>query len=408
MKALVLAAGEGTRLRPLTSNVPKPLLLVAGKPFLSHIFEALKAGGVKEVALLVGWKANRIKEFYGDGSELGLSITYLEQKERLGTANAVGHAQEVMDTPFFCINGDVVISELDVKAMRSMFESKGRMVMGAVTVPNPSAFGVIEEKEGRLIRILEKPKQAPSDLINAGMFVFTPDIFQEIRRTGKSPRGEYEITDTLTSLARAEAVMVHRIATEWIDVGRPWDLLKANEIFMSRLVGKVEGEVEPGATLKGNVVVEKGALVRSGSYILGPAFISKGCEVGPNCYIRGGTCLGPNVKVGASVEVKNSIIMAGSHVPHHNYVGDSIIGERCNLGAGTKVANLRFDDKNVRVSSGGRVIDSGRRKLGVIMGDNVKTGINSMIDAGTIIWEDSFIGPGAMAKGTIGPGSKVY
>ncbi len=408
MKALVLAAGEGTRLRPLTSNVPKPLLLVAGKPFLSHIFGALKAGGVKEVALLVGWKANRIKEFYGDGSELGLSITYLEQKERLGTANAVGHAEEVMDEPFFCINGDVVISELDVKAMRSMFESKGRMVMGAVTVPNPSAFGVIEEKEGRLIRILEKPKQPPSDLINAGMFVFTPDIFQEIRRTGKSPRGEYEITDTLTSLARAEVVMVHRIATEWIDVGRPWDLLKANEIFMSRLVGKVEGEVEPGATLKGNVVVEKGALVRSGSYILGPAFISKGCEVGPNCYIRGGTCLGPNVKVGASVEVKNSIIMAGSHVPHHNYVGDSIIGERCNLGAGTKVANLRFDDKNVRVSSGGKVIDSGRRKLGVIMGDNVKTGINSMIDAGTIIWEDSFIGPGAMAKGTIGPGSKVY
>jgi len=408
MKALVLAAGEGTRLRPLTSNVPKPLLLVAGKPFLSHIFGALKAGGVKEVALLVGWKANRIKEFYGDGSELGLSITYLEQKERLGTANAVGHAEEVMDEPFFCINGDVVISELDVKAMRSMFESKGRMVMGAVTVPNPSAFGVIEEKEGRLIRILEKPKQPPSDLINAGMFVFTPDIFQEIRRTGKSPRGEYEITDTLTGLARGEVVMVHRIATEWIDVGRPWDLLKANEIFMSRLVGKVEGEVEPGATLKGNVVVEKGALVRSGSYILGPAFISKGCEVGPNCYIRGGTCLGPNVKVGASVEVKNSIIMAGSHVPHHNYVGDSIIGERCNLGAGTKVANLRFDDKNVRVSSGGKVIDSGRRKLGVIMGDNVKTGINSMIDAGTIIWEDSFIGPGAMAKGTIGPGSKVY
>jgi len=408
MKALVLAAGEGTRLRPLTSNVPKPLLLVAGKPFLSHIFESLKAGGVKEVALLVGWKANRIKEFYGDGSELGLSITYLEQKERRGTADAVGHAQEGMDEPFFCVNGDVVISELDVKAMRSTFESKNRMVMGAVTVPNPSAFGVIEEKDGKLIRILEKPKQPPSDLINAGMFVFTPDIFQEIKRTGKSPRGEYEITDTLTGLAKADGVMVHRILTEWIDVGRPWDLLKANEIFMSRLVGRVEGEVETGAVLKGNVVVEKGALVRSGAYILGPVYISRGCEVGPNCYIRAGTCLGPNVKVGASVEVKNSIIMTGSHVPHHNYVGDSIIGERCNLGAGTKVANLRFDDKNVKVSSGGTVIDSGRRKLGVIMGDNVKTGINSMIDAGTVIWEDSYIGPGAVAKGTVGPGSRVY
>jgi len=408
LKALVLAAGEGTRLRPLTSNVPKPLLLVAGKPFLSHIFDALKAGGVSDISLLVGWKANRIKEFYGDGSKLGLKISYLEQKERLGTANAVGHGEETIDEPFFCINGDVVISERDVKAMRSAYEIKGRMVLGAVTVPNPSAFGVVEEKDGMLVRIIEKPKQPPSDLINAGMFIFDPSIFEEIRRTGKSPRGEYEITDTLTTIARTEGVMVHRIVTEWIDVGRPWDLLQANEIFMSRLVGRVEGEVEPGTTLKGNVVVEKGALVRSGSYVLGPAYISKGCEVGPNCYIRGGTCLGPDVKVGASVEVKNSVIMAGTHMPHHNYVGDSIIGERCNLGAGTKVANLRFDDKNVRVSFGGKVIDSGRRKLGVIMGDNVKTGINAMIEPGTVIWEDSLIGPGAVARGNIGPGSRIF
>jgi bifunctional UDP-N-acetylglucosamine pyrophosphorylase/glucosamine-1-phosphate N-acetyltransferase len=408
MKALVLAAGEGTRLRPLTSNVPKPLLLVAGKPFLSHIFEALRAAGVRDVALLVGWKANRIKEFYGDGSALGMRITYLEQKERLGTADAVGHGEGAMDEPFFCVNGDVVISEQDVKAMRSAFESKGRTIMGAVTVPNPSSFGVIEEKEGMLVRIIEKPRSPPSDLINAGIFVFQPSIFSEIRRTGRSPRGEFEITDTLTALAGKEGVMVHRIATDWIDVGRPWDLLKANEIFMSRLVGRVEGEVEPGVTLKGNVVVERGALLRSGAYVLGPAYISKGCEVGPNCYLRGGTCLGPNVKVGASVEVKNSIIMADSHVPHHNYLGDSIIGERCNLGAGTKVANLRFDDKSVRVSFAGKVMDSGRRKLGVIMGDDVKTGINAMIEPGTIIWEGSLIGPGAIARGNIGPGSRIY
>lgn len=408
MKALVLAAGEGTRLRPLTSNVPKPLLLVAGKPFLSHIFDALRSAGVTDIALLVGWKANRIKEFYGDGSAHGLRLTYLEQKERLGTANAVGHGEGVMDEPFFCVNGDVVISGADVKAMRSMFERTGSSIMGAVTVENPSAFGVIEERDGRLVRILEKPRSPPSDLINAGLFVFKPGIFGQIRSTGKSLRGEYEITDTLTMMSRNEDVLVHRLQTEWIDVGRPWDLLKANEIFMSRLQGRIDGTVEDGATLKGEVVVEKGALVRSGSYIVGPAHISAGCEVGPNCHIRAGTCLGPNVKVGASVEVKNSVIMAGTHIPHHNYVGDSIIGERCNLGAGTKVANLRFDDKTVRVSFGGRQIDSGRRKLGVIMGDDVKTGINSMIDAGTVIWENSLVGPGALAKGNIGPGSRVY
>jgi len=408
MKALVLAAGEGTRLRPLTSNVPKPLLLVAGKPFLSHIFDALKAADVTEIALLVGWKANRIREHYGNGSGFGLKITYLEQRDRLGTANAVGHGEAVMDEPFFCINGDVVISEADVLAMKERFERTGRNIMGAVTVDNPSAFGVIEEKEEKLLRILEKPKQPPSDLINAGIFVFRPDIFEQIRRTGKSVRGEYEITDTLTMMSRTEDVLIHRLRTEWIDVGRPWDLLKANEIFMARLKGRLEGEIEAGATLKGEVVVEPGALVRSGSYIIGPVYISRGCEVGPNCYLRPGVCLGPHVKVGAAVEVKNSIVMAGSHIPHHCYLGDSIIGEGCNLGAGTKVANLRFDDKSVRVSFGGKMIDSGRRKLGVIMGDHVKTGINSMIDAGTIIWENSLVGPGALAKGNIGPGSRVY
>jgi len=165
--------------------------------------------------------------------------------------------------------------------------------------------------------------------------------------------------------------------------------------------------VEDGATLIGPVVVEQGARVRSGAYIEGPVHISSGCDVGPNCYIRPSTCLGPKVRIGASVEVKNSIVMSGTHIPHHNYVGDSLIGERCNLGAGTKIANLRFDDRPVKVVHRGEIMDSGRRKLGAIMGDDVKTGINAMIDAGTIVFENVVIGPGAIARGSIGPGSKI-
>ena len=407
MKALILAAGEGTRLRPLTSNIPKPLLLVAGRPFLTHITDALKGAGISDIALLVGWKANRIKEHYGDGSEFGLRITYLEQKQRMGTADAIAHAADIMDEPFVCVNGDVVISEGDIKEMRRMHEKSGKTVMGAVNVDDPSKFGVIEEKDGKLVKLIEKPKQPPSDLINAGMFIFTPEIFDVVRRTGRSPRGEFEITDSLNLLTSSSEVLIHRLMTEWIDVGRPWDLLKANEIFMARLERRIEGEIEEHVTLKNNVVVEKGAKVRAGSYIAGPVYISKGCDIGPNCYIRPGCCFGPHVRIGAAVEVKNSIVMTGTHIPHQNYVGDSIIGERCNLGAGTKVANLRFDDGSVRVSSKGELIDSGRRKLGVIMGDDVQTGINAMVDAGTIIWENSIIGPGALARGNIGPGSRV-
>ncbi len=407
MRALVLAAGEGTRLRPLTSNIPKPLLMVAGRPFLSHVLEALKSVGINDISLLVGWKSNRVKEYYGNGSKFGLNIDYIEQKERMGTAHAIGMAANTIKEPFVCVNGDVIIFDADLRTMIDSFLETGKTVMGAVTVPDPERFGVIDAQDGRLSRILEKPKQPPTNLINAGVFIFTPDIFPMIKKTAKSPRGEYEITDTLNALAQMEEVSVHPLKEGWIDVGRPWDLLKANEILMSRIKGRIDGKVEEGAHLKGEVVVEKGALVRSGAYIEGPVFISEGCDVGPNCYIRPSTCLGPMVRVGASVEIKNSIIMARTHVPHHNSVGDSLLGERCNLGAGTKIANLRFDDQPIKVTFKDGLIDSGRRKLGAIIGDDVKTGINSMIDAGTVIYEKAVIGPGAVAKGSIGPGGKV-
>jgi len=279
--------------------------------------------------------------------------------------------------------------------------------MGTVAVEHPERFGVIEAKDDRLVRIHEKPKVPPTKMINAGAFVFNPDIFAAIKATPKSVRGEYEITDTLNTLAESDCVHIEELKHGWMDVGLPWDLLRANEILMARIRGRVEGTVEPGVVLQGEVVVEQGARIRSGAYIEGPTYISEGCDIGPNCYIRASTCLGPGVKVGASVEVKNSIIMSKTHVPHHNYVGDSILGERCNLGAGTKVANLRFDDKPVKVTFKGQLIDSGRRKLGVIMGDDVKTGINAMIDPGTIVFENSIIGPGAIARGNVGPGSKI-
>lgn len=408
MKALILAAGEGTRLRPLTTNIPKPLLTVAGRPYLAHLVQALGDAGIKEQVILVGWKANRVKEFFGDGRQMGVELSYLEQKERLGTANAIGVAEGVMDGDFVCVNGDVVMAPEAVAEMVSAFRKDRRPFMGAVEVPEPQRFGVVQHENGRLVRIIEKPANPPSKLINGGFFGLTQEVFGHIRRTERSPRGEYEFTDTLNMMAAQTDVAVRRITGEWMDVGYPWELLRANEFLMSRLKRDVRGTVEEGAVLKGEVVVEEGALVRSGSYIEGPAYISRGCDIGPNCYIRPSTCLGEGVRIGSAVEVKNSIVMRKTHIPHHNYVGDSIIGERCNFGAGTKVANLRFDDRTVRMTLKGTMLSTGRRKLGVVMGDDVKTGINAMIEPGTVIWEGTVVGMGARARGNIGPNSKVF
>ena len=188
------------------------------------------------------------------------------------------------------------------------------------------------------------------------------------------------------------------LSDKWMDIGRPWELLDANEYFLSNLQPDLSGEIEPFATLKGSVSVGEGTIIRNGSYIVGPVIIGKNCDIGPNCYIRPGTSIGDNVRIGNAVEIKNSIIMKGTHIGHLSYVGDSIIGERCNFGAGTKVANLRHDGRTIRVILKEKLIDSGRRKLGTIMGDDVHTGINSMINVGAVVESKTMIAPGELVK----------
>jgi len=408
VRAWVLSAGEGTRMRPLTANIPKPLLPVAGKPFLRHLVDALRDGGVKDLTILIGWQAKRVREAFRHGEDVGVRIEYAEQAERLGTAHAIGLAKGHADGAFLALNGDIVLTAESVRGILALHEEAGGPVMAVAESSEPSQFGVVEVREGKVVGIEEKPKHPKSNLINAGVYVFDPDIFEIIEHTGKSPRGEYEITDALRTLLGKRDVHAFRLPEEWIDVGRPWDLLKANEILLRHLKEDVQGEVDPGARISGPVAIGKGTRVLLGADVRGPTVIGRDCEIGPNCLIRPSTSIGDGCKVGSASEVKNSIIMDGSHVPHLNYVGDSIIGERCNLGAGTKVANLRLDERTVRISVKGKEVDTGLRKLGVVMGDDVKTGINASIDVGTVIGEGSFIGVGAVVRGTIAPRSRIH
>jgi len=405
MKALVLAAGESTRMRPLTANRPKPLLFVGGRPFLEHTIIALKNAGIKEIILLVGYKKEKIKEHFKNGKKFGVKIGYAEQKERLGTAHAVGTVE--MKNDFLCINGDVVITKELVNGLMDFYKKHKEVVVTGVNVNNPKEFGVLKVKDNKLKDILEKPKNARCCLINAGVYVFTPDIFGFIRKTKKSKRNEYEITSSIRTMMNKKEVHVFVSENEWVDVGRTWDLLDANRIYLKDMKGKILGKVEKNTAIHGAVMIGKGSVIRSGSYIAGPVFIGENCDIGPNCCIRPCTSIADNCRVGNAVEIKNSVIMKNTKIPHHSYVGDSIIGENCNFGSGTKTANLRLDEKNIFSFIKGKKTDTGRRKLGVVMGDNVKTGINSMLDAGTVIGENSFILPGCFVRGWIKPDSVV-
>lgn len=395
-------------MRPLTANIPKPLLPVAGKPFLRHVVEALRDGGVPDVSILIGWQAKRVREYFGRGDRLGVRIEYAEQNERLGTAHAIGLAKDHVDGPFLALNGDVVLTAKAVKGILELREKTGSPVVSVAPSSSPSDFGVIEVHDGKVVGIEEKPKQPKSNLINAGVYALDPEVFDLIEKTPKSARGEYEITDTVRMMIAKQDVHAFTLPDEWIDVGRPWDLLKANEILLRNLKDRVQGEVDPGAKISGPVEIGAGTRVLAGADVRGPTVIGENCEIGPNCLIRPSTSIGDRCKVGNASEVKNSILMDGTHAPHLNYVGDSVIGERCNLGAGTKVANLRLDERTVRITVKGKEVETGLRKLGVIMGDDVKTGINASIDVGTVIGEGTFIGMGAVVRGTVAPRSRIH
>ncbi|MBA3046383.1 MAG: NTP transferase domain-containing protein [Candidatus Thermoplasmatota archaeon] len=408
MRAFILAAGDGTRMRPLTASMPKALLPVAGKPLLQHMLETLKDCKVKDITILVNPGRRYIDQEFGDGSDLGVQLSYVVQRKPLGTANAVGTARLVLDEPFLCMNGDVIVNKETIKGVLDSFKKNGSTVVTGVPVDNPSEFGILEQKNGNLVRVVEKAKHPPGNLANAGIYLFNPDVFGWIDKTEKSVRGEYEITDTLTMMAAQEKIHCQTYDGQWVDVGRPWDMLRANKLLMEGLKAKIEGEIQPNATIEGNIVLGEGSRIMNGAYIIGPVIIGRDTEIGPNCYIRPSTFIGSECKVGNATEVKNSILMDRAKAPHHNYVGDSILGFNTNLGSGTKVANLRLDEKNIRVSLKGKLVDTGLRKLGVITGENVKVGINASIEPGTVISENCFVGAGTTVGGTISPGSRIY
>ena len=390
MYGVVLAAGRGTRMRPLTDRRPKPLLPVGDRTLLERIFDtALDV--VEAFVVVVGYRADDIRATIGDQYR-GRPVHYVRQETAKGTAHAVAQAAPVVDDRFLVLNGDVLV---DASLPRALAETDG-MAIAATEVEDPSAYGVLStDAEGSLTDIVEKPADPPTTLANVGCYAFEPVVFEYIAATTESDRGEYELTESIAHLlADGHRISVATYDGTWLDVGRPWELLAATESVLAALEEHVAGTVEDGVHRQGPVVVESGARVRSGTYLEGPVVIRAGADVGPNAYVRGPTVVGPDVRVGHAVEVKHSVLMAGASVGHLSYVGDSVLGRGVNFGAGTNVANLRHDGATVRLTVKGDRVDTGRRKLGVIVGDETKTGINTSLDAGVVLGTEKTTAPG--------------
>lgn len=399
---VILAAGEGKRMHPLTYTRPKVMLPIGNRPIIEwNLLNAIKSG-ITDFIFIVGYKSEMVRDYFQDGSLWDVSIEYVNQGKPLGTGHAIGVIEPFITEDFLILSGDTFFGTQDIKNIQEK-----TMSMGLCTTEHPKEYGIVQTEEKRVIQIFEKMDKPFTNLINAGIYHFQKDIFYFLKKIPLSKRGEYELTDAI-NLAATDMEISAVTIDQWRDIGYPWDLLEANKEIVNEISPIQEGFIEPYATMKGSVSIGKNTQVMNGSYIEGPVVIGDNCKIGPNCYIRPYTSIGHGCHVGAASEIKNSVIMDNTNIPHHNYVGDSIIGQGCNLGSGTKVANLRLDKKNVVVSHQKNMVDTKRRKLGVIMGDNVQTGINASINIGSIIGNDVFIGPGTVADGLVHPKTHIF
>jgi bifunctional UDP-N-acetylglucosamine pyrophosphorylase/glucosamine-1-phosphate N-acetyltransferase len=388
MQAVILAAGEGTRMRPLTETVPKPMLPVGDRPLVAHTVDAAVDAGATELLFVVGYEADRVREHFGDEYR-GVQVSYAVQEEQLGTAHAAAAAREHLDGDFVVLNGDDLY---DRAAIEALFDACP--AVGAYRVDDPRPYGVFSLDGERVTGVVEKPDDPPSNRVNVGAYHFPAEAADWLTEVEESERGEYEITDVVERLVGAREVRAVPVE-RWLGVGRPWELLEANVWKLGELDGqRLSGDVADDATLSGPVVVEPGATVEPGVVVEGPALLRCGADVGPNAYLRGATLLSENVHVGNGVEVKNSVLMRGAAVPHLSYVGDSVLGENVNLGAGTQVANLRHDDADIRMTVKGERVSTGRRKFGVVAGPGAKTGVNTSLDPGVVLSAGATTDPG--------------
>lgn len=331
MKGLILAAGRGTRLRPLTHTRPKPVIRLAGKPIIYYAVENLFEAGITEVGVVVSPDTQEdIRQALKDFP--GVQITYIVQEQALGIAHAVGTAKEWLgSSPFVLYLGDNLFQQ-GVKPFVEAYKPGIGAVIALVRVPDPRQFGVAVLDQGRIVKLLEKPKDPPSDLAVAGVYVFSPTIMEIIANLKPSARGEYEITDAIQALMdQGHTVLGQEITGWWKDTGRPADLLDANRLLLVEQKSPtpvVEGHVHD-SQITGRVVIEKGAVVKN-STVLGPVHIAQNAMI-EGAYIGPFTSVGPNATV-RQAEVEFSILEDGAVVEDV-----PLRLHECILGVGAKV-----------------------------------------------------------------------
>ena len=397
MQTVILAGGTGKRVFPLAVNKPKPMFKILGKPLIQHVIETLKEAGLKDFIIVIGHNGEQIREYLADGSKLGVNIDYTVQKEALGMANALETAKGLVEDNFFVVNADDIFESSLIKEMTKQFkEGSADIVLSCKPVEETWKFGIIRVEDDKVIDFVEKPPrgQEPSDLAVVGVYMMTKRIFDYYK---KIPVSDHQYEDAIQKFIQDKNV-VRAVSYDGFFAGYkyPWDLFTINKYLMDTRMKKqtIEDDVEiSGRTqVEGSVWIRRGTRILEGACIRGPCYIGANSFIGNNSLVWNYSSVGNNCVVGFSTEIKHSLIGDDCWF-HINYIGDSIISDNCLFGAGTITANFRFDEKNVKLRIEGKKVDSGTDKLGAIVGDNCKTGINACLAPGVKIGPHSIVGP---------------
>ncbi|MGD1060042.1 MAG: bifunctional sugar-1-phosphate nucleotidylyltransferase/acetyltransferase [Methanomassiliicoccales archaeon] len=389
LKAVVLAAGEGTRLRPFTNTRPKVMIPVANRPILEYVVKALVDNGVKDIVLVVGYRRERIMSYFGSGESFGANIEYVVQEKQLGTSHALLAAKPKVDKEFLVLAGDNIV---DARMVAQLLGHEKGMAVAVATSELASKYGVVDIEGDRVVNIVEKPTASAETTVSTGMYRFTSDVFEFLEEARL--KGVMAITQAIVpNLKKMHLKAVHGNG-KWMDVVYPWDILKVNSAAMEWQGLSLQGTVEDNVFFKGQVSVGAGTRIRSGCYIEGPVVIGEGCDIGPYVTIQGATSIGTAVNIGPYANIVESVIMGGSSLGAHSHLSHCVLDEGVSAGPGLLAA---CGEANVNVEKEFFHL----RKIGSLFGQNAALGSGVACEAGTIVGSDSRIADHATIRGNL-------
>ena len=386
MKAIILAAGEGAHLRPFSETRPISMIGVAGRTMLDNTFGLLKSAGINDIFIVVRHKKDKLIERLQQQDHNGLNLHYVEQKRKLGIGHAVMQIKNKISPGeyFLLLYGDTLTAENIFSKVQQSFHSFKCPVASICLPPSNQMFGnVFLNARMEITKIVEKPKgNNLGNYVLSGVFILPASFFKLLKSSGNS------MEKALKKVVAEEGLRASMWEDEWLDVVYPWEILTANKMIMDSWqessIAKT-ATLEANVTLQGIVRIEAGAIIKSGAVLEGPCCIGKGSYIGNNSLIRNYTSVGKNCSVGSGVELKNCVVMDNSQIGRLSFVGDSVLGENVDMGAGCMTVNRTVDWKPISVKNGKRPMGTGMTKLGAFLGDGVVVGAGNTLQPGMVV-----------------------